>query len=89
VFKILQYSEMECNCATSPKEFNVDPRNIHMTRQWIHSGKRLRTCAKLFVDEENVGCAKSNLSVILTLYIIITDYPGSNFIDIFLRLYQF
>jgi hypothetical protein len=44
-------------------------------------------CAKLFVGEENVGCAKivfidhvfPILSVILTKYhyIILTDYPGS------------
>jgi hypothetical protein len=36
-------------------------------------------CAKLFVDEENVILTKYH-------YIIITDYPGSNFIDIFLKL---
>jgi hypothetical protein len=35
-------------------------------------------CAKLFV-EENVILTKYH-------YIIITDYPGSNFIDIFLKL---
>jgi hypothetical protein len=63
-------------------------------------------CAKLFVDEENIGPLSTDwvclllfiyllhhvfpiLSVILTKYhyIILTDFPGSNFIDIFLKLY--
>ena len=36
----------------SSKEFHVDPRNIHTTWLWTHSGKCLRMCefAKLFAD---------------------------------------
>jgi len=28
----------------SSKECNVDPRNIHTTWHWTHSGKRLHMC---------------------------------------------